>query len=129
MLSSGQIIAALRKPATDPKKLSIVPAPDINAIRKRGASSIDLRLGQWFRSFRQTQTPSVSLVGLDHDPNATEASRTKMHFVPFGDPFVLHRGRFVLGVTLEWLRLPSTLSGYVTGKSTLGRHGLVIETA
>jgi dCTP deaminase len=27
------------------------------------------------------------------------------------------------------LRLPGCLSGYVTGKSSLGRHGLVIETA
>ena len=42
---------------------------------------------------------------------------------------MLHPGRFVLGVTLEWLRLPSTMSGYVTGKSSLGRHGLIIETA
>ena len=57
------------------------------------------------------------------------ASRTKLHFVPFGEKFVLHPGRFVLGVTLEWLRLPGCLSGYVTGKSSLGRHGLVIETA
>src|SRR3546814_3010458 len=45
------------------------------------------------------------------------------------DLYVLHPGRFVLGVTLEWLRLPASLSGYVTGKSSLGRHGLVIETA
>src|SRR3546814_13637367 len=49
--------------------------------------------------------------------------------MPFGSNYVLHPGRFVLGVTLEWLRLPASLSGYVTGKSSLGRHGLVIETA
>ena len=55
--------------------------------------------------------------------------RTTEHFVPFGKNFVLHPGRFVLGVTLEWLTLPRTLSGYVSGKSSLGRHGLVIETA
>jgi dCTP deaminase len=55
--------------------------------------------------------------------------KTNEHFVRFGKNFVLHPGRFVLGVTLEWLSLPRTLSGYVSGKSSLGRHGLVIETA
>lgn len=35
----------------------------------------------------------------------------------------------MLGATLEWLSLPDWLSSYVTGKSSLGRHGLVIETA
>jgi dCTP deaminase len=53
----------------------------------------------------------------------------RQHFVPFGQKFVLHPGRFALGSTLEWLRLPATMSGYVTGKSSLGRHGLIIETA
>jgi dCTP deaminase len=62
-------------------------------------------------------------------PNARHAMRTSEHFVRFGDNFVLHPGRFVLGVTMEWLTLPRTLSGYVSGKSSLGRHGLVIETA
>jgi dCTP deaminase len=42
---------------------------------------------------------------------------------------VLHPGKFVLGITLEWLRLPGDLAGYVTGKSSLGRRGLIIETA
>ena len=53
----------------------------------------------------------------------------KNHFVPFGDQFILHPGRFVIGATLEWIRLPLDAGGYVTGKSSLGRHGLVIETA
>jgi dCTP deaminase len=67
--------------------------------------------------------------GSQDELNDIEASRTKQHFVAFGEKFVLHPGSFVLGVTLEWLRLPPALSGYVTGKSSLGRHGLVIETA
>ena len=49
--------------------------------------------------------------------------------VAFGDSFLLHPRSFVLGITLEWIRLPSDLSGYITGKSSLGRRGLIIETA
>jgi dCTP deaminase len=59
----------------------------------------------------------------------SRVSRSKEHFVPYGSPFVLHPGRFVLGITLEWISLGGGLSAYVTGKSSLGRQGLVIETA
>jgi dCTP deaminase len=132
VLSADEIAKVLSISEGDPSRLSITPAPDLREIRARGGTSIDLRLGRWFRSFKQSQNSSVPLSirtkggkELAH----IEASRTKQHFIPFGDQFVLHPGRFVLGVTLEWLRLPMTLSGYVTGKSALGRHGLVIETA
>lgn len=131
MLSAKDISDALSLDQDNDKKLTVVPAPDLDALSKRGATSIDLRLGRWFRSFKQSQYGSVSLVGRASDEPEDKAagSRTKQHFVPFGEKFVLHPGRFVLGVTLEWLRLPGCLSGYVTGKSSLGRHGLVIETA
>lgn len=131
MLSAAEIAAALRPEAEPEERLTVVPWPNADDIAGRGGTSIDLRLGRWFKSFKQTRTNSVSLVGPDPDaPDIpTEMSRTKQHFVPFGDSYVLHPGRFVLGATLEWLRLPGGLSGYVTGKSSLGRHGLVIETA
>ena len=35
----------------------------------------------------------------------------------------------MLAGTLEWIRLPSDCGAYVIGKSTIGRHGLVIATA
>jgi dCTP deaminase len=132
MLSADEIAAALLLPPGDENRLSITPLPEMAEIRTRGGTSIDLRLGRWFRSFKQSQNSSVPLSVHHRNAKAlleVEASRTKQHFVPFGDQFVLHPGRFVLGVTLEWLRLPKNLSGYVTGKSSLGRHGLVIETA
>jgi dCTP deaminase len=46
-----------------------------------------------------------------------------------GKPFILHPNEFVLAATLEWIRMPKRLAGYVTGKSSWGRRGLVIETA
>lgn len=131
MLSADQIADALLLAPGDADRLAVVPRPDDAALRKRAATSIDLRLGRWFRSFKQTRSQAYPLaVSADDQTDVpSEVSRTKQHFVPFGKKFVLHPGRFVLGVTLEWLQLPGTLSGYVTGKSSLGRHGLVIETA
>lgn len=130
MLSAVEIVESLKGEKAE-ERLTVVPWPDTEILLLKGETSIDLRLGRWFKSFKQTRTPSVSLVGpLPRDPvQPSETSRTKQHFVPFGSNYVLHPGRFVLGVTLEWLRLPAGLSGYVTGKSSLGRHGLVIETA
>ena len=61
---------------------------------------------------------------------ATRPERlSKYQFVPFGDRFILHPGQFVLGITFEWLRFPQDLAGFVTGKSSWGRRGLIIETA
>ncbi len=48
---------------------------------------------------------------------------------PFGKEFILQPRGFVLGVTLEWVRLPSNLAGYVIGRSSWGRRGLIIATA
>lgn len=131
MLSADQIADALNLEPGDPDRLSVVPRPDDATLRQRSATSIDLRLGRWFRSFKQTRAQAYPLAVTQGGSSdlSTEVSRTKQHFVPFGKKFVLHPGRFVLGATLEWLQLPAGLSGYVTGKSSLGRHGLVIETA
>lgn len=153
MLNATDICARLRLELGDPDRLSIVPQPAEKSLLKRGGTSVDFRLGRWFRSFKpskssvarlwleqrlESATP-LDLAEEDRDTSlpaenklalpARDAMRTSQHFVRFGDNFVLHPGRFVLGVTMEWLTLPRTLSGYVSGKSSLGRHGLVIETA
>jgi len=108
---------------------SIIPEPNLSGMEDRSATSIDLRLGRWFKAFRQTHSSSFSLIPKITDQSLENRPASKDYFIPFGGSFVIHPGRFVLGVTLEWLNLPPTLSGYVTGKSSLGRHGLVIETA
>lgn len=143
MLNVEDICSCLTRTRGHPERLSIVPSPDHETLRKRGGTSIDLRLGRWFRSFKPSKSSEAKLwlergekvatgaLPAEHElaTTARHAVRTSEHFVPFGANFVLHPGRFVLGVTLEWLTLPRTLSGYVSGKSSLGRHGLVIETA
>ena len=43
-------------------------------------------------------------------------------------PFVLHPGEFVLGSTLERIKLPDDLVARLEGKSSLGRLGLLIHS-
>ncbi len=107
--------------------LSIVPLPDneIDQIEKNGEAAVDLRLGRWFVSLRQARIGGIDI--MDRQDGSDQYS--KLYFRPFGEKFVVHPGRFVLGITLEWLTLPPSIGAYVTGKSSLGRRGLVIETA
>lgn len=149
MLNADDICTRLGQLPGHADRLAIVPQPDQAALKARGGTSVDLRLGRWFRSFKPSksseaklwleppvdatapETTGVAALPAERQwpPPARDAIRTTEHFVRFGENFVLHPGRFVLGVTMEWLSLPRTLSGYVSGKSSLGRHGLVIETA
>ena len=125
MLSSAKI-ADLLGDRTGADRLVITPAPNLDELRKSGAASVDLRLGTWFSSLRASRTTALDVMDASH---AVDARMGKMSFVPFGSAFVLHPGRFVLAVTLEWIRLPHSLSGEVAGKSAWGRHGLIIATA
>ena len=128
MLNATELSEIIKNDKNDRNRLTIVPMPDPSDIKKRGATSIDLRLGRWFVTFNQTRRSAISLADLRGYEKETKA-KTREHFVRFGDEFTIHPGRFVLGVTFEWIRLPASLSAQLLGKSSLGRHGLIIETA
>ena len=104
------------------------PAPDLSMLRVSGSASIDLRLGCWFQVFRGSRFLHLDVYDQKVTP-PSESQLTKHHYVAFGDPFILHPPAFVLAVTLEWIRLPSNIAGYVVGRSSWGRHGLIIATA
>jgi len=114
------------EPSSDP--LVVTPRPDLEDYRKSGAASIDLRLGCWFALLRHARAAMLD-IGPTVSEKLTAEALTKLHYVRFGDKFVLHPRDFVLGSTLEWLRLPRNLAGYVTCRSSWGRRGLIIATA
>ena len=106
--------------------IAIVPPPDIKKLVDSGEASINLRLGRWFLTLRQSsETHLKTMPGSVTNENKF----SKQYFVPFGEPFILHPNRFVLASTLEWIRLPVNYAAFVVGKSTLGRRGIIIETA
>lgn len=129
LLGANEIVSLMRNQDGCETSLAIVPNPDIEEVKKSGSASIDLRLGRWFRTLRQSRTSLIKIPNDDEIDEGSEARITKEYFVRFDDYFILHPGKFVLGTTLEWLRFPSSLAGYITGKSSWGRRGLIIETA
>lgn len=113
-------------PQTD--RFALAPRPDTKEIKKQGSASIDLRLGTWFVTTKASRH-SILDIYRSIERQASEHNVTDRHYVPLGRDFILHPSSFVLAATLEWLRMPKGMCGYVTGKSSWGRRGLIIETA
>ena len=75
-------------------------------------SSVDVRVDRYFRVFRNSRYPFI-------DVKQEQEDLTEL--VEIGDePFILHPGEFVLGSTLERVKLPDDLVARLEGKSSLG---------
>lgn len=128
ILKADQVAKELESPGNPRDPLIIRPNPSLIDLKESGSASIDLRLGCWFQVFRQSRLPYLDVYE-QHADIPSESKLTKRYYVPFGAPFILHPKSFVLAVTLEWLRFPNNIAGYVVGLSSWGRHGLIIATA
>ncbi|MGY2932028.1 dCTP deaminase [Bradyrhizobium sp. GM6.1] len=107
-------------------RLRVIPQLSPPSDDKLGNASLDLRLGRWFLTLHST---GLNELNFKERPQEEEHRYAQKHFVRFDDQFYLHPGRFLLGATLEWIRMPDQCCGAIVGKSSLGRHGLIIETA
>jgi dCTP deaminase len=124
VLSSGAVRAAIREPDLE-RRLVITPLLDPD--RQLQDASVDLRLGTEFLVPTRTD---VSLLEPHKEGHAAEVKKVFRSFhVGMGATFVLHPKQFVLGSTLEYVRFPDDLMGYVEGRSSWGRNGLQIATA
>src|SRR5262245_36715464 len=128
MILKADRLADLLQEGADPKNpdpFVITPGPrEFEKFKASGSGAIDLRLGTWFMSLRQARMSHLAI-----DEPGAGVKLTKTQHIPFGDQYFLHPGNFVLGVTLEWIRVPNYLAAYVIGKSSWGRRGLIIATA
>ena len=84
-------------------------------------SSVDLRVSNGFRVFVNHRYSEI-------DPRAPQADLTQLIEVGVDEPFMLHPGEFVLGSTLERVRLGVDVVARLEGKSSLGRLGLLIHS-
>jgi dCTP deaminase len=112
ILSDGTIRAALAS-----GRILVEPLAD-GAIQP---SSVDVRLAPQFRVFANHRYPVI-------DVRTDQPELTELVEVDEGEPFVLHPGEFVLGATLERIRLPDDVVARIEGKSSLARLGLVIHS-
>jgi dCTP deaminase len=83
-------------------------------------ASVDLRLGDSFRVFHNHR---VTAIDLRNPPT----NLTEEVVVAPEEPFAIHPGEFVLGRTLERVRIPPDVVARIEGKSSLGRLGLIVH--
>ena len=83
-------------------------------------ASVDLRLGKHFRVFEYSKKTFI-------DPTDKTQVYTREIEIQEGAEFVLHPGEFVLGSTVERIKVPTDLVGKLEGKSSLGRVGVVVH--
>ena len=75
-------------------------------------SSVDVRVDRYFRVFRNSRYPYI-------DVKTEQEDLTELVEID-DEPFILHPGEFVLGSTLERVRLPDDLVARLEGKSSPG---------
>lgn len=84
-------------------------------------SSVDLHLDRYFLEFRNHTLGHIDV------KQKMEGLNERVE-IPADGVFVLHPGQFVLGCTVERIRLPDDLVARLEGKSSLGRLGLLIHS-
>ena len=87
------------------------------------ADSVDLRLGSHFLFPPLPSEAAIDVVG-----KKSTVNDLSIH-IPYGGKLVLPAHQTVLGMTLEFIKLPFDLSGQILTKSSVARSFLVIETA
>lgn len=88
------------------------------------ASSIDLRLGKFFKLY----DPNKCLLLDPLKMNSFEGVTKLIGINDPAKPFILHPGDFVLGVTVEKIKLADDMVARVEGRSSLGRLGVIIHS-
>lgn len=93
-----------------------------------GSSSIDVRLGTEFRYIKIVKQTHFDLsLPLDKIREQVANYSEVVHVQPM-EPFILHPDDFVLASTLEYIKLPPSITGRLEGRSTWGRTGLQVHS-
>lgn len=99
------------------EKGTIQVDPQLNPSQIREAS-IDLRLGNTFRVFKELGTAIPITEDSDYKSFTNEVTQ---------DTFLLPPQATILGVTMEKITLPSDICAWIEGRSRFARLGLLIH--
>ncbi|MBI3638131.1 dCTP deaminase [Candidatus Wolfebacteria bacterium] len=102
-------------------RIKVNPMPDFKI--QLGSCSLDLRLSDTFRIFTYNNSAFIDVSNPE-----TYKEITKGHKLKKDGVLVLHPGEFVLGATIEKVKLPDDVAARIDGRSSLGRLGLVVHS-
>jgi len=101
-----------------------VTSPEQDHEKNIHASSMDLRLGKWFKVYEHSKFPVLDPLKMDSFAGLTKL----VEITNPEEPFIVHPGDFVLGVTMESVKLADDIVARVEGRSSLGRLGIIIHS-
>ena len=103
----------------------IDPRPGIEAI---SGVSVDVRLGSQFRVFKDHTAPYIDLSGPSAEMQiALDRIMSDKIEIADDQAFFLHPGELALAVTYESVTLPADIVGWLDGRSSLARLGLMVH--
>ncbi len=106
-------------------RIQITPRPTPDMI---SGVSVDIRLGHKFRTFRAYAAPFIDLSGPREEVDLALNSVMSDEIVLTDDEaFFLHPGELALAITLESVTLPADIVGWLDGRSSLARLGLMVH--
>lgn len=107
------------------EEIIILPKPDSSMI---SGVSVDIRLGNEFRVFQAHAAPFIDLSGPKVEmQQAMNSVMSDEIMIADGDAFFLHPGELALAVTYESVTLPDNIVGWLDGRSSLARLGLMVH--
>lgn len=106
-------------------KIKIDPQPGYDQI---SGVTVDLRLGNKFRVFEDHAAPYIDLSGPKAEVQLALESVMSDEIVLAQDKsFFLHPGELALAITHESVTLPDNIVGWLDGRSSLARLGLMVH--
>ncbi|MBY5991560.1 dCTP deaminase [Ferrimonas balearica] len=109
----------------DEERIVIEPRP---ATDKISGVSVDVCLGNRFRVFQDHTAPYIDLSGPREEvQRALETVMSDELVIADGEAFFLHPGELALAVTHESVTLPADVVGWLDGRSSLARLGLMVH--
>ncbi|MBK5144855.1 dCTP deaminase [Budviciaceae bacterium BWR-B9] len=109
----------------DSGKLKITPRPPVERIN---GATVDVRLGNQFRVFLGHTAAYIDLSGPKEEVSAAlEKVMSDEINLTEDEPFFLHPGELALAVTLESVSIPDDIVGWLDGRSSLARLGLMVH--
>lgn len=107
------------------KIIEISPTPSCERIC---GATVDVMLGHSFRTFREHCAPFIDLSGRREDVSAQlDLVMGDEIILQDDEAFFLHPGNLALATTLESVKLPHNIIGWLDGRSSLARLGLMVH--